>query len=300
MQHMEYAQISSDDANAAHFAAVRAAEGMGVSQSWQAAFDHLLRSAELGSRLGQSELAALSGEWRLAAEILSGESVRAQDWPLLRSSIDLPKLLEPPTCRVISENPRFVGVINVADREMCEWLIARARPKIARASVYAGFKSRVVHEARTGGSCTFRGRDKDLVLAILRARIAMVTKTKVRAMENAKILHYSAGQEYKRHFDIILDPDAPGYAEKFAQGHQRVMTFLLSLTEDYEGGETAFPVIGLRWRGHMGRGLFFYGVEPDGKLDRRTLHAATPVIGGEKWLFQQFIRGHLPEVATTG
>ena len=290
---MEYAQISSRDADAAHFSAVRAAEGRGVSQSWQAAFDHLLRSAKLGSRLGQSELAALSGEWSLAAGILKGETVPAHDWPRLRSSIDLPRLLEPPPCRVISESPRFVGVINVAEPEMCEWLIARARPKIARASVYAGFKNRVLHEARTGSSYSFRGRSKGLILAILRARIAMVTETKVHAMENAQILHYTAGQEYKHHFDIILDPNAPGYAEKFAQGRQRVVTFLLSLGEGYEGGETAFPAIGLRWKGHRGRGLFFYGVEPGGKLDRRTLHAATPVTGGEKWLFQQFIRGHL-------
>jgi hypothetical protein len=71
---------------------------------------------------------------------------------------------------------------------------------------------------------------------------------RVQAMESPAILHYSVGAGISAHFDILLDPKAPDYAEKFAAGQQRALTFLLALNDDYEGGETEFPDIGARWR----------------------------------------------------
>jgi prolyl 4-hydroxylase len=69
------------------------------------------------------------------------------------------------------------------------------------------------------------------------------------------------------------------------------MTFLLYLNDDYEGGETEFPVIGLRWKGRKGEGLFFWNVQPGGAPDERTLHAGAPVSRGEKWVLSQWIEG---------
>jgi len=119
---------------------------------------------------------------------------------------------------------------------------------------------------------------------------------RVQAMESPAILHYSGGQEFRPHFDILLDPKAPDYAEKFAAGQQRALTFLLALNDDYEGGETEFPDIGARWRGAKGSALFFWNVEPDGSVDRRMRHAGRAVTRGEKWMFSQWIRGRPPAV----
>ena len=138
----------------------------------------------------------------------------------------------------------------------------------------------------------FRRPDSDLILEILRAKIAAVTEMRVDAMEVPTVLHYPVGQEFLPHFDITLNPDSPDYEERLAKGdRQRVMTFLLYLNDDYEGGETEFPVIGGRWKGRKGEGLFFWNVRPGGALDERTLHAGTPVSRGEKWVLSQWIDG---------
>src|SRR5690242_7828030 len=64
----------------AHVQAMRAAEGVGVPQSWNAALDYVQRSAELGFRPAQAELAALAGEWHLAEQIEAGRQETATAW----------------------------------------------------------------------------------------------------------------------------------------------------------------------------------------------------------------------------
>src|SRR5262245_12259668 len=51
------------DAEAEHLLAIASAEGLGVRQDFEAALDHLQRSAELGHPQARAELAALAGDW---------------------------------------------------------------------------------------------------------------------------------------------------------------------------------------------------------------------------------------------
>jgi hypothetical protein len=108
-------------------------------------------------------------------------------------------------------------------------------------------------------------------------------------MEATMMLHYSPGEEFLPHLDF-LDTHLPGPAADVAERGQRVVTFLMSLNEDYEGGETAFPELGRAWKGQTGTGLFFWNVEPDGTPDPRTRHAGMPPLSGEKWLLSQWVR----------
>ena len=71
-----------------------------------------------------------------------------------------------------------------------------------------------------------------------------------------------------------------------------MLTFLLSLNDDYEGGETQFPISRQTLsRASKGNALFFWNVEPDGSPDKRVLHAGLPPTRGEKWMLSQWIRG---------
>lgn len=67
-------------------------------------------------------------------------------------------------------------------------------------------------------------------------------------------------------------------------------TFLIYLNEEYEGGETAFPAIGLRYRGRAGDALFWANLDQQQLPDPLTLHAGLPPTSGEKWVFSQWIR----------
>jgi prolyl 4-hydroxylase len=276
-----------------HYLAVKTAEGRDVAQDWDKALGLLYRSAELGSSLAQAELAGLAGQWTLAHEILGGEAVPDGQWQSLRSSIELAKWLAPAPKPEFSDGLRIAVAEDFAAPELCDWMIARARPRLKPAKITdreTGQSS--ISDLRSGSACLFRRPDGDLILAILRARIAAITETQVAGMEIPTVLHYSEGEEFTPHFDITIDPDAPDYGERLARGdQQRVITFLLYLNDDYEGGETEFPALGRRWKGRKGEGLFFWNVHPDGTLDQRTLHAGLPVTQGEKWLLSQWILG---------
>ena len=270
--------------------AMRAAEGAGVPQDWAAALDLLQRSAELGLRSAQAELAALAGHWALSQEIEAGKEQPLATWKNLRFSIDSPGWLAAPSPRILSASPRIAAVEGFASAEICGWLIARARSKLAPAKVYdpdsGGPRSEGV---RTNSECHLLRDESDLVLLFLRARMAKVTETPVASMEATAILHYAPGQEFLPHFDF-LDIAAPGCAKDVAERGQRVVTFLLCLNDDYDGGETEFPELNRRWKGRRGNALFFWNVEPDGTPDRRTTHAGLPPTRGEKWLLSQWIR----------
>ena len=67
-------------------------------------------------------------------------------------------------------------------------------------------------------------------------------------------------------------------------------TLLIYLNDGFEGGETHFPLTGLRFKGRKGDALLFHNVLPGGAPDPITLHAGLAPARGEKWLFSQWIR----------
>ena len=282
--------ISSE---AVHLMALHAGEGVGVPQDWGNALDLLVRSAELGWPLAQASLAGLAGNWMLAQELLKGDEAPHTDWKGLRSSVDLGAWFAVPRYAIVSASPRVAVVEDFASPEICEWLIARARPRLGPAKVFDLLSGAPTHEAvRDNSECHFATDDGDLILQLLRNRIAAVTELFVPGLEATAVLHYTPGQRFLPHYDF-LDDSHPGHAKDIAQGGQRVLTFLLSLNDDFEGGETQFPILGKRYRGRKGNALFFWNVEPDGTPDKRLLHAGLAPTSGEKWLLSQWIRGRL-------
>lgn len=284
------------DAEAARIAALKAGASGARPQDWASALEHLRRAARLGSRLALAELAALAFDWDAAQRILAGEALPSSSADPLSASIDLAKWLEPPRSMTVSDTPRIVAVADIADSDLCEWIIARARGRLAPAATSDRLSGEnyILSSVRTNSICDFRGAEADLVLAMLRARIAALTGTRLEAFESVHVLRYGLGEEFRPHLDATLDSSAPDYAARYAAGQQRVLTFLLALNDDFEGGETEFPAIGLRWKPHRGRGLFFWSVHPDGAIDQRTLHTGRPVTRGEKWMLSQWIEGRRP------
>lgn len=284
------------DAKAARIEALRAGAGVGVPQDWAGALNHLRRAAKLGSRLALAELAALAGEWQEAYRLLDGDAPQPSCADLVSAPIELEPWLEPLRTLTISEDPRIVAVADMVSADFCQWVIARSRSRLSRAPIAdrrTGERD-IFSSARTNSHCDFRGAEADLVLATLRARIAALTQTGINGFESVHVFRYGVGEEFQPHLDATLDSDAAEYPVRYAAGHQRVLTFLLALNDDFDGGETDFPVVGVRWKPRRGRGLFFWNVDPDGAIDRRTFHAGRPVTRGEKWMLSQWIAGRRP------
>ena len=173
---------------------------------------------------------------------------------------------------------------------VCEWLIERARGRLARATIY---------DHRTGGAteddrrlnsqCDLDLESCGLLTFVVRARIAAVTGRPDRAMEIPKILHYAPGETFAEHCDY-LDPAEPAYAAELSARGQRSETFLVYLNDAFTGGETAFPRLDINHRGAPGDALLFSNVDAHNRPDPDTLHTGLPPATGEKWLFSQWIR----------
>jgi len=124
---------------------------------------------------------------------------------------------------------------------------------------------------------------------VLNRRIAAASGTRADQGEPLQVLRYRPGGEYKPHFDAI-----PGFA------NQRIMTMLVWLNEDYEGGETFFTTPGVKLKGRAGDALLFRNVLADGTHDPAARHAGLPVTGGEKLIASRWIRARPFEPPTDG
>lgn len=121
-------------------------------------------------------------------------------------------------------------------------------------------------------------RENIIVAAVLR-RIAKATKSNIENGEHLSLLRYSPGQEYRPHLDVI------GAAQ-----NQRTTTAIIYLNEGYRGGDTIFPLLDIAVKPRAGGLLVFNNLADDGSIERRSLHAGTPVVDGTKWAATRWIR----------
>ena len=194
--------------------------------------------------------------------------------------------MAPSPKRVLCAAPRTVAISPFLPAPVCEWLVGLAAGRVKPAMVYgSGGGPEEQTRARSNSFIEFGILNCDVVMLLVRARIAATIGVPVGALENSQILHYAVGQQFTRHFDY-LDPALPEVAER----GQRIVTFLVYLNGGFEGGETEFPRLGLRHRGARGDAVYFGNLDAAGAPDPRTLHAGLPPTRGEKWLFSQWIR----------
>ena len=172
---------------------------------------------------------------------------------------------------------------------VCAWLIERARPNLKRALIYdpVGGKD-VADHMRTNSAAGFDLMHADLVQVAVQCRMSAAVGISVHQMEGPTVLHYAIGEQITNHYDFV-NPRIPNYDTEIKQRGQRIITFLVYLNDDYEGGETTFPELGIVHRGNAGAGLYFVNAYPDLRPDRRMLHTGSPPVRGEKWVVSQFI-----------
>ena len=256
------------DASAARVAdadlllASMAAAGVGQPQSWARAVEHLRRAAEAGSSVAEAQLHVLDEE--------GGEA-----WPTW--SLQAEK-------RVLNLAPKTVAIDRFIGPRACAWIIARTKGRLMPSLVVTPTGPEQV-EARGGSYFAMNFVECDVIVLLLRMRIAETIGVPLGALEEPQVLHYEVGQQFTRHYDYldVGDPNIETVG-------QRLATFLVYLNEDYAGGETEFPTLDLKHKGTAGGALYFANIQGDGTPDTRSIHAGLPPRAGEKWVFSQWVR----------
>lgn len=267
-----------DHGEAWAFLAVMAAAGVGRTQSWDDAGAALTRAARLGHKPAQRQ-----------QQLLDALGVH--------SAADCEDWINRFSTRLLKDTPRFAAHAGLLPLALCKYLIELSRPRLQRAQVFDARAGGLKQDPmRTNTSAAYSVIDTDVVMQLTRARIARAAGVAFDTLEPMEVLHYAGGESYRPHIDFF-HPSLPHYADEMRVRGQRVKTCLVYLNAGYEGGETDFPKLGIRFRGEVGEALVFDNLQADGTGDLNTLHTGLPPTRGAKWLLSQWIRERQQPIA---
>ncbi|MEA3029513.1 MAG: prolyl 4-hydroxylase [Sphingomonadales bacterium] len=251
------------------------------------------RAGEAGSREGAviyCNLTASRVDWEEGLRLLRG---LARISPRCRRELEIVEAMAPgppPPGEIVSEAPHltlFRGLFTPAE---CRYLIAAATPMLEASVVVDPATGRQRPDpVRISDGVGFTLPLENPAVHALGRRIAAASGTDVAQGEPLQVLRYRPGGEYKPHFDAI-----PGFA------NQRILTMLVWLNGDYEGGETMFMKTGAKLKGGTGDALLFRNALPDGTRDPDAGHAGLPVTRGEKLIASRWIRARPFEMPVDG
>jgi prolyl 4-hydroxylase len=114
---------------------------------------------------------------------------------------------------------------------------------------------------------------EDPIVRSVVERCVSRTDRPIENCEQLQVLRYTEGGHYNPHQDVF-------YQDK----NKRLYTFIIALNDEYEGGETAFPVINEKYKLKAGDALFFHTLDNYGLDTSDALHGGQPVKSGEKWV----------------
>ena len=212
-------------------------------------------------------LTASGGDWaggmRLLAELARTDARCRRQFELIRA-MDLSATLRG---EVVSEAPHLTLFRGLFTAEECRYLIEAGAPMLAP-SVVVDPKTGAQRPdpVRISDSAGFTLPLENPAVHALNQRIAAASGTSWVQGEPLQVLRYRPGGEYQPHFDAI-----PGFA------NQRILTMIVWLNEDYDGGETLFLKTGAKLKGRIGDALLFRNALADGRRDEDAGHAGLPV-----------------------
>lgn len=251
------------------------------------------RAGAAGSREAaviHCNLVASTLDWEQGLELLRG---LARISPRCRRELEIVEAMAPgppPAGKVVSEQPHLTLFPALFTPAECNYLIGAARPMLEPSVVVDAASGRQrADPVRISDGVGFTLPLENPAVHALNRRIAAASGTHVAQGEPLQVLRYQPGGEYKPHFDAI-----PGFA------NQRILTMLVWLNADYEGGETMFIKTGAKLKGRIGDALLFRNALPDGTRDPDAGHAGLPVTKGEKLIASRWIRARPFEMPVDG
>ncbi|HEX8526110.1 2OG-Fe(II) oxygenase [Allosphingosinicella sp.] len=240
-------------------------------------------SAAIATNLLASGIAG-PRDWPAALERLRKEGrtdARRRQALSLLDKMKLTKNGDPkslPAGERVSESPEVTVYRGLFSAAECDYLRQMAEPGYQPSFVYDSAGRPLRDTIRTSDGSTIHWQIEDPAVHALNRRLAATSGTGYDQGESLQILRYRPGEQYHPHFDYVEDSD-----------NQRILTALVYLNQDYEGGETCFVKTGLKVKGRKGDAVVFRNAAPDGRIDPLAEHAGLPVTSGIKYLASRWI-----------
>jgi prolyl 4-hydroxylase len=168
------------------------------------------------------------------------------------------------------------------NREILEY----ANPRFYKCKFYNMFRETISMDEVRNSQHTFIPKDTIIVKDLIE-KICETNNLPFENAEDLQVVKYEKGNYYRAHHDSYPDND-PYF---FASGGHRVLTALIYLNDDFEGGETDFPNLELRVKPVKNRAVIFHPLDAKNKkCHPYALHAGMDVTSGTKYVCNLWIR----------
>jgi prolyl 4-hydroxylase len=224
-------------------------------------------------------------DWKQALDRLHTEALQLQSRRKalnLVEAMDLDPEGNPKTIlegKRLSDDPEVIHFASLLTPTECRYLMEATGNRFEPSMVYDSNRQLVRDEIRTSDGSTIHWLIEDPAVVALNRRIAAVSGSAYESGEALALLRYSPGQEYRPHFDFVKGAE-----------NRRLMTALIYLNDDYEGGETEFVRTGLKVKGKTGDVILFRNEGAGSGPNPNSEHAGLPITKGVKYLATRWIR----------
>jgi prolyl 4-hydroxylase len=184
----------------------------------------------------------------------------------------------------IYEYPNFLS-----DNE-CNKIIELSKKNIKRSTVITDESKEEISNVRTSSN-TFLKNHIDPLLEKINNSINSITGINKGKYEDLQIVNYKPEQLYEAHWDAC-DP----YYDKRCindnkRGGLRFATFIIYLNDNFNEGETEFPLLNKKIKPEKGKAVLFFNLDNNLlKRKENSKHAGLPPKDGEKWMCNKWIR----------
>jgi prolyl 4-hydroxylase len=193
----------------------------------------------------------------------------------------------PAKCSILSPDVKIFH--NLLSREECKLLIQLYKDsKIQPASILEGESGMLINHNAREAHLSMTVYDNPLMKPLVQ-KICRRIGIPIESLEYPQIVEYRIGGQYRPHFDAFHKHIA-NFEETMNSGGNRKTTVVLYLNEEFKGGETEFPKLGITIVPKTGDGLYFTNLDEKGEILHNSLHAGLPVLDGVKYIMPLWFR----------
>ena len=199
---------------------------------------------------------------------------------------------------IISDDPYIFTIDNFISDEECDLIINMSKPFMKRAEVsYVTEEEKekvraIEYKGRTNTSHWLHYNEHPKLLNICK-RVSKILQCDYRLFEKFQVIHYNEGETYNYHYDAWDINNKERYKKYCSERGNRLATVLCYLNDVKEGGGTGFDNLdGYEYivKAKKGKIVFFTNTNKDGTINEKSRHSGLPVIKGEKWAFNLWLR----------
>lgn len=190
--------------------------------------------------------------------------------------------------KVYVSNYDIQEISNFLSSEECDTLIQLSKGRLFPSKVYSTSSDLHDTSMRQSNQCWLQDTHHP-VIEKLSKKVADHTHTHNNYQEELQVVSYDKGGFFRPHYDAC--EGSSEFCKRLdGDNGPRLLTFLIYLNDDFEGGDTHFPHINKTIKPEKGKAVLFYNVNKDGYVIHEAFHGGNPVESGNKWIANKWVR----------